>query len=413
MKFREFFERRKMRKSANDNAESSEAAVGLFSLKPSHPRKQKKKKKKVKRRCRKDKSMAEVDEYAPPSAEAFPAPETEPVAAAANQKRAKSRILETEDNRDQTLAKETDAAPLSSKAKPEEDTINYNILEPSCKVKWKIRSLKGRYNGPALGGRIPHGVGTIRFLNGAVYEGPFLNGKLHGNMASYTSTSGAIYNGEFENNMKHGYGEEIFKSGRRYVGRYERGHPHGFGIQYFPSGAVLHAGDWECGKPVAMPLTVKVMDMTSMSVEITLTSDITIDDRECSTSEPVKLPRYALDGSASTGSVSNSSESEEEGSTSIYDDGGSSMNSSNGSLFSKSSWRSSNFDVSEEKKFPIATDDIDENIASGTFHVRMPPESRTQQAQKQYDMPPLAADILTVGRKSNYAREQMSAYEYA
>lgn len=151
----------------------------------------------------------------------------------------------TSSDRSETLTEEDSAGTeLGCSSLQEVENLEWTIVSSYRQI--------GVYCGSTLNGKIPHGFGTLRFLNGDVYEGTFRYGVMHGVDGRYVSASGSRYKGEFRANWKCGSGEEIFQNGDRYVGHYDQGRPHGFGVKYAPCGEIVYyLGRWHRGKPVA------------------------------------------------------------------------------------------------------------------------------------------------------------------
>jgi hypothetical protein len=105
------------------------------------------------------------------------------------------------------------------------------------------------YTGPLIHGGIPHGIGSLRFQDGATFHGPFKNGEMHGNDGIHRMSNGSFYQGGFMANLRHGHGEHIVGSRTRYVGNYAYGLPHGYGEGFNIDGSLFHRGQWENGLP--------------------------------------------------------------------------------------------------------------------------------------------------------------------
>lgn len=105
------------------------------------------------------------------------------------------------------------------------------------------------YSGEVTYGNVPHGMGTIKFLDGDTYSGPFRNGQMHGPNGVYVWKVGSVYKGAFDNNLQHGHGEYRIEGGRRYIGGFEHGQIHGYGEAYNRDGSIYHKGQWENDKP--------------------------------------------------------------------------------------------------------------------------------------------------------------------
>ncbi len=111
----------------------------------------------------------------------------------------------------------------------EEATINYDA---------------GTYTGQVVDG-VPHGLGTMTYLDGRVIEGEFLHGTIQGK-AKLTYPDGAVLEGEWENGMLI-EGTYSFE-GYKYVGEFKDGQRHGQGRGAYADGR-LYVGEWKDGLP--------------------------------------------------------------------------------------------------------------------------------------------------------------------
>jgi len=100
----------------------------------------------------------------------------------------------------------------------------------------------GWFKGSKLKGYVPHGRGTMRYLNGSVYTGQWENGKMHGN-GTIRWEEGAVYTGQWVHGKRTGYGSYTWTSGDRYVGEWKENQLFGPGIFYHSNGFV-EKGFW-------------------------------------------------------------------------------------------------------------------------------------------------------------------------
>ena len=82
---------------------------------------------------------------------------------------------------------------------------------------------------------LPHGQGTLTFVDGAMYEGEFRRDSREGR-GVLTLANGEKYVGQFLNNEAHGRGEYFFPDGRKYDGAFEHDLFCGKGVLIFPDG---------------------------------------------------------------------------------------------------------------------------------------------------------------------------------
>ncbi|MEA3547931.1 MAG: hypothetical protein U9R66_09730 [Thermodesulfobacteriota bacterium] len=87
---------------------------------------------------------------------------------------------------------------------------------------------------------LPHGQGTLTFVDGAVYKGEFRHDSREGR-GVLTLANGEKYVGQFLNNEAHGQGEYFFPDGRKYVGAFEHDLFCGEGVLIFTDG-VCYSG---------------------------------------------------------------------------------------------------------------------------------------------------------------------------
>jgi hypothetical protein len=100
----------------------------------------------------------------------------------------------------------------------------------------------GWFRGNKLKGYMPHGRGTMRYLNGSVYTGQWDNGKMHGN-GMIMWEDGSLYSGQWVHGKRTGYGSYKWASGDRYVGQWKENQLYGPGTFYHSNGFV-EKGFW-------------------------------------------------------------------------------------------------------------------------------------------------------------------------
>jgi hypothetical protein len=100
----------------------------------------------------------------------------------------------------------------------------------------------GWFRGNKVKGYIPHGRGTMRYLNGSVYTGQWENGKMHGN-GTIVWEDGAVYSGQWERGKRTGRGSYTWATGDRYVGQWKQNQLNGPGTLYHGNGMV-EKGVW-------------------------------------------------------------------------------------------------------------------------------------------------------------------------
>ncbi|MBN2160022.1 MAG: hypothetical protein JW807_11555 [Spirochaetes bacterium] len=102
---------------------------------------------------------------------------------------------------------------------------------------------KGWYRGDRMKGYIPHGRGTMRYLNGSVYSGQWEDGRMHGN-GSIRWEDGSRYAGQWVRGKRTGSGTYIWPSGDRYVGEWKDNQMCGTGTYYYSDGRIRR-GVWK------------------------------------------------------------------------------------------------------------------------------------------------------------------------
>ena len=107
-----------------------------------------------------------------------------------------------------------------------------------------FRSSDGVYEGEYKDGK-PHGQGVMRHADFIIYEGQFRDGQYHGH-GIFRWESGEVYEGEFENGASHGRGVLRSPDGKVYEGQFRCGDPSGHGILRLPDGSVLE-GEFQYG----------------------------------------------------------------------------------------------------------------------------------------------------------------------
>ena len=98
------------------------------------------------------------------------------------------------------------------------------------------------YSGPLNKFKQPHGVGTMKFLDGQEYEGQVYAGYRWG-MGTNRWPDGQVYTGEWDDHSRNGRGTHTWKDGRRVTGQWSGGHLNGRVIFSWPNGASF---DGEC-----------------------------------------------------------------------------------------------------------------------------------------------------------------------
>ena len=96
--------------------------------------------------------------------------------------------------------------------------------------------LFGVYTGSLNENDNPHGSGTLRADDGAVYDGEWKDGKRHG-QGVYATVDGDLYRGAWKDDQHHGKGTFVWGDGRVYRGDYVHGERHGQGVMCWPHGA--------------------------------------------------------------------------------------------------------------------------------------------------------------------------------
>jgi uncharacterized small protein (DUF1192 family) len=94
------------------------------------------------------------------------------------------------------------------------------------------------------------GQGTFLWSDGRWYQGTFLKGQRHGK-GWQSWPYGAHYQGDFCHDKRHGCGTYVYADGRKYVGEYQDERPHGQGTLWVAGGDdIIHQGQWEFGEYV-------------------------------------------------------------------------------------------------------------------------------------------------------------------
>lgn len=102
------------------------------------------------------------------------------------------------------------------------------------------------YTGPLNKIKQPHGIGTMRFLDGQEYEGQIYAGYRWG-MGTNRWPDGQVYVGEWDDHSRNGRGTHTWKDGRRVTGQWSGGHLNGRVIFSWPNGA-SYDGECRMGK---------------------------------------------------------------------------------------------------------------------------------------------------------------------
>ena len=103
----------------------------------------------------------------------------------------------------------------------------------------------GEYYGQ-LSNHKRHGLGELKYNDGAVYKGEFQSGYRHG-YGKYTWADGREYEGEWKDNQYHGFGKYTWADGQEYEGEWQGDKRHGPGKCMWASGAV-YEGEYKDGK---------------------------------------------------------------------------------------------------------------------------------------------------------------------
>lgn len=126
----------------------------------------------------------------------------------------------------QKLLTQTPAFAPETQIPPPEVGSTRLVLE---KELTSAEGLEGIYTGTVNDKDLPHGSGTLRVDDGAVYDGDWLNGKRHGR-GVWATVEGDIYNGSWKSGVYHGYGVFCWSDGRVYRGEYVLGNREGGGV---------------------------------------------------------------------------------------------------------------------------------------------------------------------------------------
>lgn len=153
-------------------------------------------------------------------------------------------------------------APISS-SKPAEKVVTKKVETKPVNEQY-VYSDGAIYYGP-MKNNLPHGVGTITYINGdkyigniylneikgygtlfykdgSIYRGNFEDGKQNGH-GTYECKN-YVYVGDFVNNKKHGKGELTYSNKEKYVGEFKDDLRHGSGEYYNSFGRLLYKGNW-------------------------------------------------------------------------------------------------------------------------------------------------------------------------
>jgi hypothetical protein len=106
--------------------------------------------------------------------------------------------------------------------------------ENYCIAEYKDSSGSGTYKGPCNNG-LPHGLGEVRFNNGARLNGEFVDGAVYGEVV-YHAADGSIYKGNWEKGKRQGRGTYSWAQGSRYEGEWIDDQRHGEGVFTWSNG---------------------------------------------------------------------------------------------------------------------------------------------------------------------------------
>ena len=93
-------------------------------------------------------------------------------------------------------------------------------------IQWREfgdKDIQAKYKGDVEKGK-PHGLGLIRFPDGAKYSGEWKDGKANGK-GTFISPNGEQYEGGWVENRKHGFGKSILADGFTFDGEWNYGRP--------------------------------------------------------------------------------------------------------------------------------------------------------------------------------------------
>ena len=93
-------------------------------------------------------------------------------------------------------------------------------------IQWREfgdKDIQAKYKGDVEKGK-PHGLGLIRFPDGAKYSGEWKDGKANGK-GTFISPNGEKYEWGWVENRKHGFGKSILADGFTFDGEWNYGRP--------------------------------------------------------------------------------------------------------------------------------------------------------------------------------------------
>lgn len=96
---------------------------------------------------------------------------------------------------------------------------------------------------------VPHGQGTMQYINGDRYEGNWSNGMQHGS-GTFTHADGSVYTGDLDSGVRQGKGSLNESNGNVYTGDFQRDTFHGNGELNIASGeeaGAVYTGQFKNG----------------------------------------------------------------------------------------------------------------------------------------------------------------------
>jgi hypothetical protein len=146
-------------------------------------------------------------------------------------------------------------APASSTAGtvPIGNTTNSKVFpflsssKPSSDKQWIVDPYgdQGEYEGGMNQGRLPHGIGIMKYTDGRVYQGGWKNGQWHGEGRA-TFSNGDTFEGVYHEDQRHGQGWYKWSDGREFKGGFVNDQRSGHGEYNWPDGA-RYVGEFQNG----------------------------------------------------------------------------------------------------------------------------------------------------------------------
>lgn len=125
---------------------------------------------------------------------------------------------------------------IEIKPKPGDKLIEWNDHEYFGAV--------GNFKIDGVTSEVPHGYGTMRYIDGSIYQGNFNNGQRSG-MGTMQYVNGNEHHGSWKNGEPMGHGRLIRSEGDVLVGDFfGAGRLCGFGKHYYPSGRKAYEGNF-------------------------------------------------------------------------------------------------------------------------------------------------------------------------